>query len=159
MDNRSRSRLLQLLLAKSFLDIVLVSALAVGFFFKAFPPYFHGWGEATEDSISGWVINRYDSEQRVEVQLFIDERFVGSVTADQPRPDIVTAGKIKEGNHGYVFRLPRLSQGLHTAVVYALTSSSDGRRRSLQQVGDPIGFEIDANGRARPDIRLEIVSK
>lgn len=146
MDNKSRARLVQLLIAKSVGESLLVCALAMGFFFVAFPPYFHGWGEATSHAIAGWAVNRHKPWQRVELQLFIDDRFVASGVADQSRPDIVAAGKAQDEWHGYAFEVPRLREGRHTARIYATSSCRQSARKSLQQVGDSISFEVDASG-------------
>lgn len=149
MNNRARSSLVQLLIAKSVLETLLVGTLAIGFFFIAFPPYYYGWGEATPNTIAGWVVNQQNPWQRVEVQLFIDDRFVASGVADEARLDLLAAGKALDEWHGFRFAIPALNQGRHIARVYALTSSGQGVRKSLRLVGDPIPFETDANGIAR----------
>ena len=38
----------------------------------------------TETGISGWAVNNASPWERVEVQLFIDGKFVASAIADQP---------------------------------------------------------------------------
>ncbi|HEX5884065.1 MAG TPA: hypothetical protein VFY67_05925, partial [Pyrinomonadaceae bacterium] len=88
-----KKQLVNLLIAKSILDTVLVGVIAVAAYFNAFPPTFHGWGEAVAEtqSISGWAINDLDPWQRVEVQLFIDGRLVGTQIAHQPRQDVLAA--------------------------------------------------------------------
>ena len=148
MDTGSKSALVHVLIAKSVIEVLLVASLTVGFFFIAFPPYFHGWGEATPHTIEGWVVNQHDASQRVEVQLFIDDRLVATSVADRSRPDIVTADQASDQWHGYSFGIPSLSEGSHTARVYAIHSSKGGATKTLQLVGDPILFTIDADGTA-----------
>ena len=148
MDVGSRSKLVQLLIAKSAVEIVLVAGLTVGFFLITFP-HFQGWGEATPRTIEGWVVSQQHPEQTVEVQLFIDDRFVASTLADQPRPDIVRAGKAKDERHGFSFDIPSLPQGYHVARAYAVHSSNRDKRKSLQLIGDPVPFDLDADGKAR----------
>jgi hypothetical protein len=148
MDSKSRSALIHVIIAKSVIEALLIGALTVSFFFVAFPPYFQGWGEATPHTVAGWVVNYHDPWQRVEVQLFIDDRFVSASIADRSRPDLITDGVAADEWHGYSFDLPPLSQGLHTARVYAVHSSARTARKSLQLVGDPISFSIDADGTA-----------
>jgi hypothetical protein len=148
MDAASRSKLIQLLLAKSAVEIILVAGLAVGFFLVTFP-HFQGWGEATPRAIEGWVISQQHPDQKVEVQLFIDEKFISSGVADRSRPDIVAAGKAKDEWHGFSFEIPVLHQGYHVARAYAVHSTYGGRRITLQLIGDPIPFDLDAEGRAR----------
>ena len=148
MDSGSRSKLVQLLLAKSAIEILLVASLTVGFFLMTFP-HFDGWGEATPRAIEGWVVSQQHPEQIVEVQLFIDDRFIGSGLADRPRPDVVNAGKAKDERHGFSFEIPPLSQGYHVARAYAVHTSNHDKRKSLQLIGDPIPFDLDAQGNAR----------
>ena len=148
MDVGSRSKLVQLLIAKSAVEIVLVAGLTVGFFLITFP-HFQGWGEATPRTIEGWVVSQQHPEQTVEVQLFIDDRFVASALADRPRPDVVRAGKAKDERHGFSFEIPSLPQGYHVARAYAVHSSNQDKRKSLQLIGDPIPFDLDAEGKAR----------
>jgi len=148
MDAGSRSKLVQLLIAKSVIEIILVGGLAVGFFLITFP-HFQGWGEARPRAIEGWVVSQQHPYQRVEVQLFIDDRFISSGVADRSRPDVVAAGKGKDEWHGFSFEIPPLNQGYHIARAYAVHSSNRDARKTLQLIGDSIPFELDAEGKAR----------
>jgi hypothetical protein len=143
---RPSTKLINVLISKSILDVVLVGAIAVGFYIKVFPPYFHGWGEATPHSISGWAVNNALPWDRVQVQLFIDEEFVGIGAANLSRPDVLAGGWSQDEWHGYSFNVPVLPQGLHEARVYALHGSGSGARYTLQLLGDPIHFEVHADG-------------
>lgn len=140
-------RLAQALIAKSLAETILVATLGIVFYLSAFPPYFHGWGEASPAGISGWVVDQSAPGSRVEVQLFIDGRFVANATAQLSRPDVVSAGWANDEWHGYTFLPPLLSPGLHEARVYALHPSGDGKRQSLQVLGDPIRFQVGQTGR------------
>ena len=135
------SQLVNLLIAKSIIETVLVGTLAVVVYVKLFPPTFHGWGEAVVEtqSISGWVVDAADPWRRVEVQLFIDGKLVGTTVAQLSRPDVVAAGWSKDEWHGYNFVVNDLSEGTHEARVYALHQS--GEKYTLQMLGDPIRFE------------------
>lgn len=141
-------RLVNLLIAKSILDTVLVGVIAVAVYLDAFPPTFHGWGEAVVEarSISGWVVSASDPWRRVEVQLFVDGKLVGTQVAHLSRPDVVAAGWSKDDWHGYSFAVPELASGTHEARVYALHHSDNGDRYTLQLLGDPIRFEVNADG-------------
>ena len=139
-------KLVHALIAKSLAETILVGTLAVVFFFSAFPPTFHGWGEALPHSLAGWVVNQAEPWERVEVQLFIDGRFFATGTASQSRPDVVAAGWARDEWHGYNFTAPPLSTGPHEARVYALHVSGAGARQSLQLLGDPIRFTVDEKG-------------
>ena len=140
------SKLVNLLIGKSILETVLVSTISVGFYIRAFPPYFHGWGEATSHSIVGWAVNNATPWDRVQVQLFIDGRFIATATAAQHRPDVLAAGWARDQWHGYSFNAPALTEGPHEARVYALHESDDGVRYTLQLLGDPIRFAVSADG-------------
>jgi len=148
--------LVHVLIGKSILEALLVGALAVFTFISILPPYFHGWGEVTNTGISGWVVNDAAPWDRVKVQLFVDGDFVASSVAYESRRDVVTAGWSKDEWHGYTFPVTSLNAGLHEARVYALHNSGDGTRKTLQLVGDPIVFLVDANG--KPSAIWRIVS-
>ena len=141
-------KLVNLLIAKSILDTVLVGTIAVGAYMNAFPPAFKGWGEAVAASqtISGWVVSDADPWRRVEVQLFVDGKFMGTQVAHHSRPDVAAAGWSKDEWHGYNFVVTELAPGTHEARVYALHSSGSGARYSLQMLGYPIRFQVNADG-------------
>jgi len=138
-------KLVNILLAKSIIETIFVGALAVVVYMKLFPPTFHGWGEAVVESrsISGWAVDNADPWRRVEVQLFVDGRLVGTQVGQLSRPDVVSAGWAKDEWHGYSFVVSGLSVGMHEARVYALHKS--GERYTLRMLGDPIRFEMDIN--------------
>jgi hypothetical protein len=137
--NPSRSQLANLLAGKSILELIFVATLAVVVWTKAFPPTFHGWGEAiNSQAIAGWAVNSASPWERVEVQLFIDGKLYGSQVAQLSRPDVAAAGWAKDEWHGYNFALAGLAPGNHEGTVYALHRS--GKRITLQLLGDPIRF-------------------
>jgi hypothetical protein len=142
------TRLVNLLIAKSILETILVGTIAVVVYLNAFPPTFHGWGEAVAEtkSISGWVVSDADPWRRVEVQLFVDEKLIGAQVAHVSRPDVVAAGWSKDEWHGYSFPVDGLASGSHEARVYALHASGAGTRYTLQMLGDPIRFKVKGDG-------------
>src|SRR5215213_8759393 len=137
------NKLVNLLIVKSILDTILVATIAVVVYLNAFPPMFHGWGEAVvqEKRIAGWAVNDADPWARVEVQLFVDGKLVGTQLAQLSRPDVVAAGWTKDEWHGYSFAVSALNAGTHEARMYAVHSSGNGARYTLQLLGDPIMFE------------------
>jgi hypothetical protein len=141
------NKLVKLLIVKSILDTILVATIAVVVYLNAFPPTFHGWGEAVvqEKRIAGWAVNDADPWGRVEVQLFIDGKLAGTQVAQLSRPDVVASGWSRDEWHGYSFVLSDL-KGVHEARVYAVHSSGNGSRYTLQMLGDPIKFEILEDG-------------
>jgi hypothetical protein len=144
----NKPRLVNLLIGKSIAETILVGAIAVGVFSQAFPPTFYGWGEpvpATR-SIAGWAVNGADPWERVEVHLFVDGKLSGTQLANVSRPDVAAAGWTKDEWHGYNFALSSLPAGEHEARVYALRESGSATRYTLQLLGDPIKFVVNADG-------------
>ena len=141
--------LVQVLIGKSILETLLVGGLALFAFMSLMPPYFHGWGEVTGTGISGWAVNNAAPWDRVELQLFIDGRFVATTIANETRPDVLAAGWSKDQWHGYTFPITSQTPGLHEARVYALHDSGRGARKSLQLLGDPLPVFVDQEGRPR----------
>ena len=139
-------KLVNLLLAKSVLETIFVGTLAVVVYLRAFPPTFHGWGEAVVESrsISGWVVDDADPWRRVEVQLFVDGKLLGTQVAQLSRPDVVAAGWARDEWHGYSLVVNGLSVGMHEARVYALHQHGD--RYTLRMLGDAITFEVTESG-------------
>ncbi len=146
--------LVHILIGKSILETLLVGALALFGFISVLPPYFHGWGEVTDAGISGWVVNNAAPWDRVEVQLFIDGKFVATMRANEPRPDVFAAGWSKDEWHGFSFRVCELPHGRYEARVYALHDSGGGARKSLQLVGDPIPFVVDDQGKLMRSVHV-----
>ena len=134
-------KLAHLLIAKSLLETIFVGTLAVVVYVKVFPPTFKGWGEAVPatQSISGWAVDDADPWRRVEVQLFVDGKLVGTTVAQLSRPDVMAAGWAKDEWHGYNFVVSELGEGMHEARVYAL--HQNGESYTLQMLGDPIQFD------------------
>ena len=144
-----RARLAHFLIGKALVETLLVGALAVGFYLTAFTPFFRGSLDAADARrVAGWAVNHNDPQARVEVQLYIDGRFVAHLAADSPRPDVPAAGRAADERHGFVFDTPPLAAGTHEARVYAVHASGGGQRRTLQLVDKPLTFTV-APGEAR----------
>jgi len=139
-------KLVHYLIGKSIAETIIVGTLAVFFFITVFPPYFRGWGQATPAGISGWVVDNGAPWDRVDVQLFIDGKFVANGIANLSRPDVLAAGWSRDEWHGYTFSVGPLDAGVHEALVYAMHESDKGARRTLQSVGDPIRFSVANDG-------------
>jgi hypothetical protein len=151
VSSSNRSKLIHALIGKSVLETLLVSVLAVAFYIHAFPPRFHGWGEATQAGVAGWAVNDAAPWDRLRVQLFVDGQFVAEGLANVSRPDVAAKGWAKDEWHGYNFNLPGMKPGEHEASVYVVHASE--RRITLQLLGDPIRFVV------HPDGTLEDLSK
>jgi hypothetical protein len=127
-----------------------VGAYAVWKEYDSFPPYLRGFGEVTpRGEVAGWAVDPARPSEAVEVELYVDGRFVAHARADLPRADVVAAGRAAAENCGYSFTLPPLAPGPHEARVYALHAPGGGAElRTLRQLGNPLRFTAGADGRA-----------
>jgi hypothetical protein len=138
-----RKRLTTLLFIKLTLDLVFVAALAVYTQAVAFHPFFSGSLDyADSESVRGWVVDRAAPDEAVEVQLYIDGRFVAQGLANEPRPDVSAKGFAQDERHGFVFKLSTSLAGEHEVRVYAVHASHNGTRRTLQQIGKTLRIEM-----------------
>jgi hypothetical protein len=125
-------------------EALLVTAVAVGFYFSTTNRHLRGvLDRADRQTVTGWVVDEAQPAARVEVQLFVDEKFSTAAVADQFRPDVHEARRAEDDWHGFVFQTPSLATGDHEARVYALYSSGAGTRRTLQLIGKPFRFRIE----------------
>ena len=124
-------------------EALLVTAIAVGFYFATTNRHLRGvLDQADRQTVSGWVVDEAQPSTRVEVQLFIDGRFMGDTLANQFRPDVHQARRAEDDWHGFLFQTTSLPAGEHEARVYALYSSGSGTRRTLQLIGKPFRFRV-----------------
>ncbi len=141
----ARARLTNYLILKSVIDVLFACALAVSFYLTAFTPYFRGWLDVADARhVEGWAVNLTEPQAHVEVQLYIDGQFAGDRAADTPRTDVKASGRSQDEMHGFVFDTPLLPAGEHEARVYAVHASGKGQRRTLQLIGKPLVFSVDA---------------
>lgn len=106
-------------------------------------PYFRGWvDEANGQHVKGWIIDSATPSANVEVQLYINGRFIESLAANQPRPDIVAAGLAESEKHGFFFSTPPLDAGEHEARVYVVHETGNEHGRILRLIGKPIRLVV-----------------
>jgi len=145
MIHFSRRTLVQILIAKSVAEALLVTAVAAGFYLTTTNSQLRGWlDQADAHTISGWAVDGKSSASHVDVQLFIDDRFIENRNASDFRPDVHQAERSDDDWHGFVFKTPPLTRGEHEARVYALYRGSSSARRTLQLLGKPLRFSVDA---------------
>jgi hypothetical protein len=138
--------LVHLLIAKSIIETLFVSTLVLVYFLDVFP-HFHGWGEVVSThAISGWAVNSRNPAERVEVQLFVDDKFVTQTIANQSRPQVVAGGWAKDEWHGFMIPVSGMELGNHEARVYAIHNSGRGARKTLQLVGHAFTFQVASDG-------------
>ena len=141
----SRTTLIHLLLGKSVAEALLVTFVAASFYLATTNPNLRGWlDQADAQTISGWAVDDGNPSRRVEVQLFIDDKFIEQREATEFRPDVHLAKRAEDDWHGFVFKTPALARGEHAARVYVLHRGASDARRTLQIIGKPLRFRIDA---------------
>lgn len=145
MNFFSRTALVHLLIGKSIAEALLVTGVAAGFYLSTTNPNLRGWlDQADANTISGWAVDEGNPGSRVEVQLFIDDRFIEQRAAAEFRPDVHRAGRAADDWHGFVFKTPTLPAGDHEARVYLIHRGASPARRTLQIVGKPLRFTINS---------------
>ena len=145
MNLLSKSKIAHLLIGKSIAEALLVTTVAVGFYLVTTNPHLQGWlDQADEQTISGWAADDQNEAARVEVQLFIDGKFVADHVAVDFRPDVHAAKRAADDWHGFVFQTPPLSAGEHEAAVYTVYVGASSARRTLQIIGKPLRFRAGA---------------
>ncbi len=137
--------MVHVLIAKSIIETLFVSILVVVYFLDVFP-HFHGWGEVTPRAISGWAVNSRNPSEHVEVQLFVDDKFVARTVANQSRPQVVAGGWAADEWHGFMIPVSVMESGDHEARLYAVHNSGRGARKTLQQIGHVVRFHVAADG-------------
>lgn len=137
--------LIRVLIAKSVIDTLLIGTISLLFYYSAFSPSVRGsLDEAGPEWITGWALDFSKTEIPVEVQLYIDGRFQESRVANFPYPNLMTIGLRADNRHGFLFYTPPLEVGSHEARVYSVYESGRGERRTLQQLGQPLTFQVRA---------------
>ena len=84
--------------------------------------------------------------EQVEVQLFVDDKFVARTVASQSRPQVVAGGWARDEWHGFTIPVSAMEVGYHEGRVYALHNSGAGSRKTLQQLGHVLHFQVVSDG-------------
>lgn len=144
MELFSRRKLFQFLIGKSVAEALLITAVAAAFYLATTNRHLQGWlDHADAQTAYGWAVNEKSPGARVEVQLFIDDKFVEHRAALEFRPDVRLARRADDDWHGFVFRTPPLAPGEHEARVYAVYRGGSPARQTLQIIGKPLRFRIE----------------
>ena len=149
-----RFRRTHIVFAALFCLTLAVGSCAVWREYASFPPTLRGFGEVTRrGEVAGWAVDSASPGARVEVQLYVDGRFVAHGEAALPRPDVVAAGRASDPACGYRFALPALAAGEHEARVYALNTRAPAGLFTLKQLGNPLRFATGDDGRVTSPTR------
>ncbi len=68
----------------------------------------------------GWAFDPDQAGAPLEVQVYIDGTYAGSLEAADAREDLVASGELPSADHGFAFWMPTLSRGRHTITMYAV---------------------------------------
>lgn len=145
MQNSLATNLLRAIIAKSFVEVILVCVVVSLAAFSTFSPQLRGAIDVADQSqISGWVNDPRLSDTALEVQLFIDGKFIASRLADDQREDLVSAGATTRPNHGFSFALEpfKLPAGEHSAQVFAVRDATGTSKILLPVTAEPRTFQI-----------------
>ncbi len=144
-NNSIASRLLRAVLAKSFIEILFVCVIVAFAAFSNFSPLLRGTiDEVNQTRISGWVYDPLSPDESIDVQLFIDSRFIASKPANEIRIDLVEAGATTKPNHGFTFTFDslNLSEGIHTVQIYALRKAAGANKALIPISKTPQTFKV-----------------
>ena len=144
-DSSVPSKLLKAVVAKSFVEIVLVCAVATLAAFSTFSPRLRGALDVADQTrVAGWAVAPEAPDVALEVQLFVDEKLAASKLAGEERRDLVSSGVTSNPNHGFSFDLTRIkiAPGRHTAQVYALRPAAGANKILLPIAKRPRVFEV-----------------
>ena len=146
MRRLSRGTFVRLLIGKSIVEALLATTVAAGVFLATTNPNLRGWlDQADGNTISGWAVDDGNAGRRVDVQLFIDDKFIEQRAANELRADVHRTNRAQDDWHGFIFKTPVLAAGEHEARVYVLPSGAISARRTLQIIGNPLRFRSDAS--------------
>lgn len=144
MDSTA-TKLLRAVIAKSFVEVVLVCFVVSLAAFTTFSPQLRGAIDvADQTQISGWVNDPRLPDRALEVQLFIDGKFIASKLAADRREDLVSAGVTEKPNHGFSIELEpfKLPAGEHFAQVFAVRDAAGTSKILLPVTAAPRKFQI-----------------
>ncbi len=139
------TRLLRAVLVKAGLEIGFVCVIAtVAAFYNSSPLLRGAIDEANQSHVAGWAYDPLTPKATLEVQLFIDDRFIRATRADAPRPDLVKAGVTKMATHGFELELKDvpLAVGKHIAQVYALRNAAGKNKALIPLSKEPLTFQV-----------------
>ncbi|MEP7340421.1 MAG: hypothetical protein ABI977_22005 [Acidobacteriota bacterium] len=139
------SKLLHGVITKSFVEVGLVCVVATLAAFSTFSPQLRGAIDIADATrIAGWVHDPQTPDQPIEVQLFIDGKFIATERADELRDDLVRTGATTQPNHGFNISVESLNlpNGEHQAQVYAVRESSGANKILLPVTTAPHAFHV-----------------
>ncbi|MEP7270095.1 MAG: hypothetical protein ABI882_01255 [Acidobacteriota bacterium] len=145
LKSQLTKRLMAAVSIKTLLEIIFVCIIVSIAAVRTFHPSLRGTIDIAEPArINGWAYDPAVGETPVEVQLFVDGKFVAAAKADALRADLVDAGAAPRPYHGFSFPLDavKLQPGQHTAQVYAVRTGIGGTLTLIPIAKHPLVFEV-----------------
>lgn len=137
----ARARLARLVACKLALDLLFVGAFALYTHAGSSRGRFDGALEYVDGrGARGWVVDLERPGATVEVQLFVDGRFVASAVAEELRSDTPERATHGAGRRGFTFDFGSGLHGGREARVYAVREARGGARRTLHEFGGRLRF-------------------
>jgi hypothetical protein len=108
--------------------------------------------------VSGWAVDP-DTNDPIDVHVYVDGQILGAVRADRPRPDVAGAVPGYGDRHGFTARLGRVGGGAHQVCAYAINVGPLGNDnpllgcRAVTVGADPTG-SFDGWVTSSPGIRV-----
>jgi hypothetical protein len=91
---------------------------------------FDGYCERIEkNTIYGWAFNKEDPRATVDVTIYVDDRFVGRIHADQLREDLKQRG-IGDGRHAFSMPLHEIADGKDHKIEVQIAMTGIALRKS-----------------------------
>ncbi len=125
------NRLLKAVILKLLVEILFVCAATSIAAFAYFNPALRGEVElADAQRVEGWACDPLSTARPLEVQLFIDNRFIAATVADRVREDLITARLLRRVPFGFSFELNPLAldPGRHRVQVYVVYPAPGGAK-------------------------------
>ncbi len=145
-DPKLAAKLLRAIAAKTLLELLFICFLATWAAFTNYSPLLRGAIDlANQTHVAGWAHDPQAPAEALEVQLFIDDRFVATGRAGERRDDLVQAGATSLPNHGFSFDLSnmQLAPGEHRAQVYALRTAAGINKMLVPLSREPVIFRVN----------------
>jgi hypothetical protein len=114
-----------------------------------------GWGRL---EVRGWAIDP-DTNDPIDVHVYVDGAFGGLGRADRPRPDVAAAVPGYGDAHGFNIRVEPVAGGPRTVCAYGINVGPLGSEnpllgcRTVQADGNPFGH-LDEASPSGPGIRV-----
>ena len=88
---------------------------------------------------SGWAYDDNAGLDPIDVDIYIDNQYYNSVTANQSRPGLVNNRVCPNPEHGFTFTLQGLTNGFHSIRVYAVDFGGDN---DMELMGSPKNITV-----------------